>query len=166
MPDPTSSTTPVPRRPQILKHILEKIGYSDNCPKCVQVRAGDEASSLGHTEACKSRVYRLMAQDPVLKKRLEEADVRTDLHLSRQVEAGDKDGPRRASNTTPAAESAPSASGTRAPPTATTRTSSSSGTPAPSTATAGSSTSTPISSSTFTAGTFGERARHEERKNM
>ena len=59
---------------RITRALLERVGYSDECPGCDALRRG--ASQQSHTPECRQRIQLQMQQDPVLAQRLHQRDVR------------------------------------------------------------------------------------------
>ena len=56
----------VHKRIRITRADLDKYGYTDGCPRCEAIKAGNHATEKNHTEWCRIRVYgeREKAGDP------------------------------------------------------------------------------------------------------
>ena len=91
----TEPVIPQARRVLITRDILERVGYTLGCSKCTAVLANEKRHpALAHSAACRARIEELMAKDPFLNKKLENANRRQDEFLARRVEAGDSEATR------------------------------------------------------------------------
>ena len=56
------------RRARIKKEDLDRYGYTEGCPRCMNTQVGDTISTSNHWESCRRKIYRLMymADDPKL----------------------------------------------------------------------------------------------------
>ena len=86
--EPTPMAEPNVRRLVITHEIIKKVGYTDECLKCSQLRRG-EKSDKAHSEECRTRVENLMRDHPELSAKLREAEERQDAYCARRVEAED-----------------------------------------------------------------------------
>ena len=68
----TSDHVRNPRELRITKRLLEKYGYSDDCPSCNSHQLGLD-SHRKHSEACRTRIYNSMGQDDVDREMVERA---------------------------------------------------------------------------------------------
>ena len=84
---------PIPRRVILHRSYFEKFGYTEGCQKCRAILRGDDGeTSLGHSQACRTRMEALMETDPVLRERVQAARLRRDGYLAEDLER--EHGPR------------------------------------------------------------------------
>ena len=96
VPRPEASAIPRARAVMITKEYIEKFGPTEGCAKCRAVLTGSTASpGMGHSSGCQVRMEGLLADDPVLSRRLVRARGRQDEFLARRVEAGDESAVKR-----------------------------------------------------------------------
>ena len=95
---------PLPRRVELTKEIMEKLGYSTQCPGCVNLRLGKYHRP--HLESCRRRIGDQIKADAVLKHRIEAAAARQDAWEDREIQRifGDPIDP---AETQPAQEAGP-----------------------------------------------------------
>ena len=75
MPAPVT-ISPV-RSVPISRAYFDRFGGAPGCKKCIAITIGDESQpSLGHDPACRKRFEGLMAEDPILSKKLDRAEKR------------------------------------------------------------------------------------------
>ena len=75
------------RRVLINRSYLERWGYTLECPKCQAIANRDETQpGLAHSAQCRDRIEELMREDPLLRKRVENADRRREEFLARKIE--------------------------------------------------------------------------------
>ena len=80
MPDPPepagseADDDPAPKRVRIEKRDLERLGYTPSCPGCYSAK--NNRPHRSHTDHCRSRIQRAMAEDPLLRRRIEAAEER------------------------------------------------------------------------------------------
>ena len=94
---PRAADEPIPqsRRMMISRDLILRFGPTEGCAKCRFLMAGDQSQpALGHNAACRTRIEALLAQDPVLGKRLLRAQQRQDEFFARRIEAGDESAKR------------------------------------------------------------------------
>ena len=86
----------VPHR-YITKTIMDKVGPTEGCKRCAGIELIDDHGKRYHTDlpgiglhsdACRARVEALMAADPELRKRLENAQKRKEEYMAKRAEAG------------------------------------------------------------------------------
>ena len=86
---------PKPRIMAIGRDLIDWFGPTPGCPKCFDTTIGDKSrSTLGHSPECRIRIEGKLMDDPVLARKLEQADEREKEYLARRVEAGDESAKR------------------------------------------------------------------------
>ena len=82
---------PRTRRVMISREILSKFGFTEGCSKCRAIDRNDESQpGLAHNRDCRERIEKLMSNDPVLKKNLENAESRQNKYFARQIEKSEE----------------------------------------------------------------------------
>ena len=79
------------RELRITKRLLEKYGYTPNCPGCTKSQSHNSKGQRPHTAACRTRIYLSMQDDPEELERLEGAVVRVLEHENPEGEPQDGD---------------------------------------------------------------------------
>ena len=82
-PEPVAN--PMARRVVIHRSYLQRFGYTPGCKKCEDIVTGDEnKSTTGHSEGCRKIIEGHMRGDPLLRQRLDSAQLRQDKYLERE----------------------------------------------------------------------------------
>ena len=73
----------VPRRLKMTKEIVEKHGYTPQCPGCINLRLG--RYHRAHLETCRRRIEDALREDAVLRHRVDAASARHDAWVEREL---------------------------------------------------------------------------------
>ena len=102
--EPEVETQVVPRGITIRPRHTEKFGYSEDCRKCQGLQGfGRNQRTMGHSKECRQRILTRIAQDPVMKQEVEEAEERKTRYLEQTLEESDKKRHRTAQEELPTA---------------------------------------------------------------
>ena len=81
------SSVPTTRQVVLHKSYVERVGYSADCPTCRMLVRG-EVAGPSRTPQCRKRIEEEMADNAILKQRLEAATERKERRLASEVERG------------------------------------------------------------------------------
>ena len=76
----------VPRSMFLTKAILKRFGHTASCSKCRALTRGDSGSTAPHSKECRQRLEQEVARDPVLKRKLDDAEERKTKYIADEIE--------------------------------------------------------------------------------
>ena len=93
---------PTPKRVQITREVINRLGGTPGCLKCRGVLAGDRSYQfVHHTDECRRRMENLMRQDELFSKKLEAAEERQTRRIAEVLERRDREAALRAARQAP-----------------------------------------------------------------
>ena len=75
-----------PRSMFLTKAILQRFGHTASCAKCRALCRGELNTTLTHAKECRERLERAVAQDKVLKRKLDNAEERKTKYFADEIE--------------------------------------------------------------------------------
>jgi hypothetical protein len=73
------------RKHYIVKKDLEKYGYTAACPACDASRMGQRPGGVAHTQICRERIEKALAEDPERRGRLERTEMRQNQRVADEI---------------------------------------------------------------------------------
>ena len=71
IPRASDSEIPKPNRTLLQRVYFEKFGWTPGCRKCTALQSWDSSVTTGHSESCRERIEKILAEDPEMKRKLD-----------------------------------------------------------------------------------------------